>query len=84
MWNNPAVVLKLFDAIVKPILTYTSEVWCQQFTKQISNTDIQKCDSLEFEKLHNTICKHILGVGKYSNNLAARLELGRTPISMFV
>ena len=84
LWNNPAVVLELFDAIVKPILTYTSEVWCQQFTKQISNTDIQKCDSLEFEKLHNTICKQILGVGKYSNNLAARLELGRTPISMFV
>ena len=50
LWNNPAVVLKLFDAIVKPILIYTSEVWCQQLTKQISNTDIQKCDSLKFEK----------------------------------
>ena len=36
------------------------------------------------KKLHNTICSQILGVGKYSNNLADRLELGRTPISMFV
>ena len=76
--------MKLFDAIVKPILTYACDVWCQEFIKQISNADIHKCDSLEFKNLYNTMCKQILGVGKYSNNLATGLELGRLPISIFI
>ena len=75
--------MKLVDAIVKPILSYASDVWCQQFIKQIYNANIHKCDSLAFEKLYNTTCKQILGVGKYNNYLAARLELGRLSISMF-
>ena len=45
--------MKLVDAIVKPILTFASDVWCQHFIKQIYNANIHKCDSLAFEKLYN-------------------------------
>ena len=33
MVNNPKIYLKLFDSMIKPILTYGSEVWSQQFFK---------------------------------------------------
>jgi hypothetical protein len=83
LWNNPVLILKLFDSMVRPIMTYASEVWCQQFPN-ISNLDFKSCDSLLFEKLHNKICKQVLGVNKYSMNLASRLELGRKPISIYI
>ena len=84
-WNNPKILLKLVDSMIKPIMTYGSEVWVQQFIKQYSNfKDTQKIDLLVFEKLHNKICKQILGVNKYSSNLASRLELGRSPVSFSI
>ena len=77
--------MKLFDAIVKPILTlYASDVRCQQFIKQISDVDMYINVIVWNLTSFITICKQILGVGKYSNNLAARLELERLPTSMFI
>ena len=53
MVNNPKIYLKLFDSMIKPILTYGSEVWSQQFYKIYVKNDLTRCDSLDFEKLHN-------------------------------
>lgn len=41
-------------------------------------------DECFYENIHNRICKSILGIRKSSNNLAARAELGRTPLYPFV
>ncbi len=82
--NNPAVILKLFDSMIKPIITYGCEIWQQQFYKSLSTLNVNNCDRLPFEKLHNRVCKQIIGVGKYSSNIATRTELGRLPISEYI
>ena len=84
LWNNPAILLKLYDSMIRPIALYGTEVWSQQFAKQLSDTSLTNIDNLDFEKFNNKICKQILGVGKYSVNLASRLELGRMPLSIFI
>ncbi|MES9881010.1 MAG: reverse transcriptase domain-containing protein [Sedimenticola sp.] len=61
--------LKLFDALVKPILLYGSEVL------GIS------CES-EIDKIHIKYCKSILGLKRQTPNAAVYGELGRLPISI--
>ena len=82
--NNSSIMLKLFDSMIRPIITYGCEIWQQQFYKSLSCQNINNCDNIPFEKLHNRICKQIIGVGKYSSNIASRTELGRLPISVFI
>ena len=41
-------------------------------------------DNLFFETVHNKACKSILGANRHCNNLAARIELGRTPLYPYV
>ena len=41
---------------------------------------MKNIESIEFEKLQSKICKQLLGVGKFTSNLAARAELGRIPV----
>jgi len=45
-----------------------------------ANITDSRRDSIEFEKLHNQVCKKFIGVGNLSTNLAARVELGRLPL----
>ena len=59
--------LKLFDTLILPILTYGSEIWGYENTKQL-------------EKLHLQFCRNILGVGTTIPNFMTYGELGRTPI----
>lgn len=71
--------LKLFDALIRPILTYGAEIWISDYTIKDKTLD-----TLPFEKLQNRFCKYLLGVHKKSSNLASRLELGREPIVNFI
>jgi hypothetical protein len=50
------VQFKLFDTLMLPILTYGSEIWGYENTKQL-------------EKLHLQFCRNILGVSLLQVNL---------------
>ena len=76
--NNP-LKLKLFDTLIRPILTYGSEIWVTDY-KIKENT----LDNLPFEKIQNRFCKYLLGVHKKASNFAARLEFGRDRILNFI
>ena len=51
--------LKLFDTLIRPILTYGSEIWISDFTFKDKTLD-----TLRFEKIHNRFRKFLLGVHK--------------------
>ena len=74
------VHLKLFDTLIKPILTYGCEIWLPNQYEKIIKSNIQKIDTIPFEKVHNTFCKRTLGVYKSTSNVLAKLELGRLPL----
>ena len=82
--NNPKIMLKLYDMMIRPISTYACEVWSQQYCKTFQEKSEMKLDALNFEKVHNTILKQILGVSRRTSNSGVKLELGRSPISFFV
>eukprot|EP00745_Piridium_sociabile_P014687 TRINITY_DN21651_c0_g1_i6.p1 TRINITY_DN21651_c0_g1~~TRINITY_DN21651_c0_g1_i6.p1 ORF type:complete len:655 (+),score=42.51 TRINITY_DN21651_c0_g1_i6:130-2094(+) len=64
----PVVTLfKIFDSKVKPILLYGSEIW-----------GFQRYEAIE--KVHNKVCKLVLGVGRDVKNNIALGECGRFPI----
>ncbi|XP_048584056.1 uncharacterized protein LOC125563170 [Nematostella vectensis] len=67
------LTLKLFDALIKPILLYGSEVW---------GADNKSCvdDRDPLESVHLKFCKMLLGTGKTAVNNACRGELGRYPL----
>ena len=60
---------KLFDTLILPILTYGSEIWGYENTKQL-------------EKLHLQFCRNILAVRTTTPNCMTYGELGRTPIDI--
>ena len=60
---------KLFDTLILPILTYGSEIWGYENTKQL-------------EKFHLQFCRNILGVRTTTPNFMTYGELGRTPIDI--
>ena len=66
------LTLKLFDALVKPILMYGSDFWGPLVYRQIDNNPI--------ENLNVKLCKHLLGVNKHTSNAGCRAELGRQPL----
>ena len=79
--NNALLTIKLFDALVTPIATYASQVWGLTFTEKIETTDFKSlCDNAPVEKINIKLCKYILGVNKYSVNIAVKGELGRFPL----
>ena len=63
--------LKLFDTLVLPILTYSSEIW------GFENKGI-------IEKIHLQFCKKILGVRSSTPNFMVYGELGRFPIEISI
>ena len=66
------LALKLFDALVKPILLYASEI-----REPFLNQDYDKWDSNEIEKVHLQFLKQILGVNRSTTNILVRGELNR-------
>lgn len=59
---------KLFDAIVTPILVYSSNVWGYQYSDVI-------------EQVHYSFCKRICCLNKNVPNFVALSECGRLPLS---
>lgn len=76
--------MKLFDSVVKPILLYGSQTWCQSLLSCITKDDFGQLDKLPFEDVHNKLCKTILNVGRRTSNLAARAEMGRYPLTISI
>ena len=63
--------LKLFDALVAPILLYSSEVW------GFENKD-------NIEKMHLQFCKKILKIRNSTPNFMVYGELGRFPLEIII
>jgi hypothetical protein len=95
--NLPVKVANnLFDSLVKPIMTYNSEVtYLDTFislyrAKKRASTNDKEVDLFNFidktpiENLHLSFCKYVLGIRKKASNLAVRLELGRLPVENFI
>ena len=72
---SPNLWLKLYNSIIVPILTYSSEIWISDF-----KTNHNNFDKTPFEKNQNFILRNILGVHNKASNLATKLELGVLPI----
>ena len=87
---------KLFDALIRPIILYNSEIWFMDdyFSlfkamqrSEISGRSVDKlsfADRCSYEKIHTRFCKIILGVRKTASNLASKAELGRIPLESFI
>ena len=89
------IYIKLFETLIKPILTYNSEIWYMDFYEKIvraskkgkenPNFDmITLVDGSFIEKTHLKFCKYTLGLSKHSVNIAARAELARYPLESFI
>ena len=68
----PLVSLKLFDALVRPILLYASDFW--GILKPPANNPI--------ENVQNMFYKQLLGVQRQTSNIAVLLELGQVPLRL--
>ena len=63
--------LKLFDVLVVPILTYSSEIWGFE-------------NKATIEKLHLQFCNRILGVRSSTQNFMEYGELGTFPLEVHI
>ena len=70
--KHPTTTLKLFDALVRPILLYASDFW--GVLKMPKNNPV--------ETLFLSFCKQLLGVQKQTVNTGVLLELGQFPIPL--
>ena len=97
MGNFPINVFNnLFDKLIRPILTYNSEISFMDYHLSLyraknraakNNREVDHIsfiDKTSFEKVHLNFCKSILGIKKSSSNVGARTELGRLPIENFI
>ena len=71
---NAETLSKLFNTLIKPILTYASEIWISDCKKDLMD------DTYPFELVHLKSCRFSVGVHNKTSNLASRCELGRFPI----
>ena len=70
--ENIKLTMKLFDALISPLLFYASEVWGIDCNGQLEKDPA--------ELVQNKFLKWLLGVNKYCNNNACRAETGRFPM----
>ena len=70
---------KLFDVLIAPILSYSSEVWGAYVKHDLGSTD-----KTPFEKVHFKFCKYYLAVSSKATNLASRAELCRFPLKILI
>ena len=82
---TPRLHIKLFDALVKPIMLYACEVWGGFGIKRsnIPDTLLNKLmnnDNYTFEKLNVKLCKRSLRIPNRVSNIGSRAEVGRIPV----
>jgi hypothetical protein len=69
--NDPAIVCQLFDALVKPVLSYGCELWVDEpATKSL-------------EAIHRSFLKSLLGVNDTTPSRIVLAEFGRFPLLLF-
>jgi hypothetical protein len=73
--------LRLFDACVKPILLYCSEIWSLDILIKRNLNFESKYDSFVPNKTQIKFAKFVLGVHKSATNIAVLSELGLFPLS---
>ena len=70
--TNPSITIKLFNTLVRPILTYMSELWgCLKMPKNDPISNFQM-----------SFLKEILGVNIKTTNTGVLLETGEIPINL--
>ena len=72
--ENIMLTIKLFDALISPILLYGSEIW------GVDCNDLIEKDPAELVQIK--FLKWLLGVNKYWSNNACRAETGRFPMKI--
>ena len=90
------VANNLFDTLVKPIITYNSEIaYLDSYNTYFkakkralnSGKDVDPfnfIDKTTIENLHLGYCKYALGINKSSSNFGTRNEIGRYPIECHI
>ena len=78
---KPRIILKAFDSMVVPILSYGSEIRTPYDIK-VNIDKILENVTCAVEKFHNRVCKNVLGVRRCASNIACRAELGRYPFAI--
>jgi hypothetical protein len=68
---DPALQCQLFDALVKPVLSYGCEVWSNHMA----------CERLEV--VHRAFLKSSLGVNTTTSSYVVLAEFGRFPLEIF-
>ena len=74
--------LRLFDACVKPIFLYCSEIWSLDILIKRNLNFESKYDSFVLNKTQIKFAKFVLGVHKSATNIAVLSELGLFPLSL--
>ena len=83
-------ILKLFDALILPVLSYGSQTWLYKsaFTSQVLNSNLEnnpqealkKIATDPIERLHLKFLKWILGVHNKTSNIFCWGDTGRSPL----
>lgn len=82
---KPSSMLSLFEALVKPIALYGSDIWAaykpSYKNKTLDDMFEQSLKSnSEFDKVFIKFCKYVLGVQSKACNFAVFSELGQFPL----
>ncbi|MCG7891851.1 MAG: reverse transcriptase family protein [Candidatus Thiodiazotropha endolucinida] len=81
----PAAILRIFDALVKPIALYNSDIWlgyktCFQKKSIEEIFEISIKGQNDFDKVLMRFSKFVLGVHSKASNFAVISELGQYPL----
>ena len=73
----PQLLLKIFDAMIVPILLYGAEIWGPG-----GKYNFDSWDKTDVERIHTSLLKQILGLNRSTQNIMVRPEFGRLPLIM--
>jgi len=68
---DPALQCQLFDALVKPMLSYGCEIWLNHMAHE------------QLEVVHRAFLKLLLGVNTTTSSYIVLVEFGRFPLEIF-
>ncbi len=69
--SDPALQCQLFDALVKPVLSYGCEVWSDHIARE------------QLEVVHRALLKSLLGVSTTTSSYVVLAEFGKFPLAIF-